>query len=102
MSEVDVKPSLVKRRTISFIFAFAELRKENTADEVLKLIMTMCASLISTSEDPDRLVNEQIELLRKSVPNMIETNPAALEAVAKARKVRASELRSNKGLRTRQ
>lgn len=83
---------------LSFMSAFAELRKEYTADQALHLMMIMCAGLISTSENPDRVLDEQVELLRRRVPEMAASNPRVLEQIAKTRKVLKSERRSNKGL----
>jgi hypothetical protein len=83
---------------LSFMSAFAELRKEYTADQALHLMMILCASLISSGENPDRVLDEQVELLRRRVPEMVASLPRDLEEIAKARKVQKSEQRSNKGL----
>jgi hypothetical protein len=83
---------------LSFMSAFANLRKEYTADQALRLMIVLCAGLIASSENPDRVLKEQVKLLRSRVPEMVATLPRALEEIAKARKIQKSERRSNKGL----
>jgi len=83
---------------MAFLSAFADLRKAHTADEVLPLLITLSSSMISSSENPDEMLERQIAAMRKDVPRMVAELPRALAEIAKARKVRKSQRRANKGL----